>query len=359
MSVPSKSTTDRRANTPSTTGASTSASPTRSSTALWPSRTARCRSRRRAPPRHRPRPRPPRSNRWAPRSPLRRRTGCCWRAGFGPTPGQAEALAGQPLQQVVYGLTRPSGPATLSGPEPTDEEGNPLDSGRRLGRGSLLVARSHGPLRPAAGGAHDVHLARLVRELQREGQQPAADARPERPVPRTWRSAASTTCSSRSPPTRRCWCSSTASTTTSDEPNENYAREMMELFSLGADRGAYTEDDVREMARALTGWRAEWSEERGPAQLPLRSHRHDTGAKTVFGQTRQLELGRRGAPVRHPPAARLVLRDEAVGLLHPDAAGRSDARVAAGPLHRLGLQHPRGASRRSCSTPTSTKAPSS
>ena len=34
---------------------------------------------------------------------------------------------------------------------------------------------------------------------------------------------------------------------------------MMELFSLGADRGAYTEDDVREMARALTGWRADWS----------------------------------------------------------------------------------------------------
>ena len=37
-------------------------------------------------------------------------------------------------------------------------------------------------------------------------------------------------------------------------PNENYARELMELFTLGADRGAYTEDDVREQARALTGW---------------------------------------------------------------------------------------------------------
>src|SRR5438132_12154441 len=32
----------------------------------------------------------------------------------------------------------------------------------------------------------------------------------------------------------------------------SYAREMMELFTLGADRGAYTEDDVREQARALT-----------------------------------------------------------------------------------------------------------
>ena len=52
--------------------------------------------------------------------------------------------------------------------------------------------------------------------------------------------------------------------------NENYARELMELFTLGADRGAYTETDVRELARALTGWRADWSERRGPARLPLR-----------------------------------------------------------------------------------------
>ena len=43
----------------------------------------------------------------------------------------------------------------------------------------------------------------------------------------------------------------------------------MELFTLGADRGAYTENDVREMARALTGWRADWTT--APArQLPLR-----------------------------------------------------------------------------------------
>ena len=54
---------------------------------------------------------------------------------------------------------------------------------RRVGSGPLLVARSHGPLRPAARGADDVHLPRLVRQLQREGQQPAADARPEQPVP--------------------------------------------------------------------------------------------------------------------------------------------------------------------------------
>ena len=57
-----------------------------------------------------------------------------WRAGFGPTPGQAEALVGQPLQQVVFSLTRPSGSATLTGPEPVDEEGEPLDPANAWGQ---------------------------------------------------------------------------------------------------------------------------------------------------------------------------------------------------------------------------------
>jgi uncharacterized protein (DUF1800 family) len=69
------------------------------------------------------------------------------------------------------------------------------------------------------------------------------------------------------------------------ETNENYAREMMELFSLGADRGAYTEEDVKEMARALTGWTAEWTEENGLQNFRFEPSRHDNGLKTVFGQT--------------------------------------------------------------------------
>jgi uncharacterized protein (DUF1800 family) len=69
------------------------------------------------------------------------------------------------------------------------------------------------------------------------------------------------------------------------EPNENYAREMMELFSLGADRGAYTEDDVREMARALTGWTADWTESAGLQNFRFLASRHDSANKTVFGQT--------------------------------------------------------------------------
>ena len=58
-------------------------------------------------------------------------------------------------------------------------------------------------------------------------------------------------------------------------PNENYGREMMELFTLGADRGAYTEDDVRAQARSLTGWQNRWSKNRGPVDFHFDAAEHD------------------------------------------------------------------------------------
>jgi len=61
-----------------------------------------------------------------------------------------------------------------------------------------------------------------------------------------------------------------------EKPNENYARELMELFSLGV--GNYTEKDVREAARAFSGWATNGAEFSFEAEL------HDTGAKTVLGQ---------------------------------------------------------------------------
>jgi uncharacterized protein (DUF1800 family) len=67
--------------------------------------------------------------------------------------------------------------------------------------------------------------------------------------------------------------------------NENYARELMELFTLGADRGAYTENDVRELARSLSGWDYDWSEELGVHNFHWdEMNRWDPGYKTVFGK---------------------------------------------------------------------------
>ena len=86
-------------------------------------------------------------------------------------------------------------------------------------------------------------------------------------------------------------------------PNENLARELMELFTLGV--GNYTEADVKEAARCLTGWTVDrgrfWVDPTG----------HDAGEKTVLGRT-----GRWGG-------------DDLVGMLaaHPAAARRLAGRL--------------------------------
>jgi uncharacterized protein (DUF1800 family) len=66
-------------------------------------------------------------------------------------------------------------------------------------------------------------------------------------------------------------------------PNENLARELMELFTLGV--GHYSETDVREAARALTGWRVD----RAAATATPAPKQHDDGGKTVLGVTGDLD----------------------------------------------------------------------
>lgn len=63
------------------------------------------------------------------------------------------------------------------------------------------------------------------------------------------------------------------------QPNENLARELLELFTLGV--GHYTEQDIRETARALTGL----SIDRLAGQFRFAPRLHDAGEKTIFGQT--------------------------------------------------------------------------
>ncbi len=61
-------------------------------------------------------------------------------------------------------------------------------------------------------------------------------------------------------------------------PNENFAREVMELFTMG--RGNYTEEDIRESARAYTGWGFNLS-----GEFVSRQNAHDTGNKTFLGRS--------------------------------------------------------------------------
>lgn len=68
-----------------------------------------------------------------------------------------------------------------------------------------------------------------------------------------------------------------------EHPNENFAREVMELFALG--EGHYTEKDVTEAARALTGF----SLSRETQEFMYRPYFHDNGTKTVLGQSGELD----------------------------------------------------------------------
>jgi len=66
------------------------------------------------------------------------------------------------------------------------------------------------------------------------------------------------------------------------DPNENYARELFELFTLGEGNG-YTEQDIINSARALTGWIANYSQVNSLSYF--HEPYHDTDPKTIFGQT--------------------------------------------------------------------------
>jgi uncharacterized protein (DUF1800 family) len=70
---------------------------------------------------------------------------------------------------------------------------------------------------------------------------------------------------------------------TSRAPNENLARELMELFILGVNR--YTESDVKELARALTGYQVE----RSSGAVTFNQRRYDANTKTILSRTNSFD----------------------------------------------------------------------
>jgi uncharacterized protein (DUF1800 family) len=207
-----------------------------------------------------------------------------WRAGFGPAPGQTAALAQRDVASAVLALTRPSGAARLVGPAPHDDNGQPLAPADAWGHDHLSwmdrMIRSDQPLveRMALvwhdwfatsndGVGSQQQMLDQVQTFRDKGMGTFDDL------------LAAVTAD----PAMLVWLNGTSNNKWS--VNENYARELMELFTLGADRGAYTETDVREMARSLTGYRNDWSAERGSYNFRYDASFHDTGAKTIFGQT--------------------------------------------------------------------------
>jgi Protein of unknown function (DUF1800) len=74
-----------------------------------------------------------------------------------------------------------------------------------------------------------------------------------------------------------------SSTNRKAHPNENYARELMELFCLG--EGNYSEKDVQELARCFTGWEIK------SGKFRFNQFQHDSGSKTVLGKTAAFDDG--------------------------------------------------------------------
>lgn len=102
--------------------------------------------------------------------------------------------------------------------------------------------------------------------------------------------------------------------------NENYARELMELHTLGVD-GGYSQKDIIEVARILTGWGFKRKDNGGFA---FRKQLHDMGSKTVMGKTfpagRGIEEGMELLKflTTHPSTARFISHKLAVRFISDD-----------------------------------------
>ena len=240
-----------------------------------------------------------------------------WRAGFGPRPGDVQALTGKRIEAAVLSLTRPSGPANLVGPEPVEEEGHPLDpidawgqdhcwwldrmirsdqqliermtfiwhdwfanSNEQVGSQKLMLEQNELFREMALGSFHDLFLAVTTN------------------------------------PAMLIFLNGTSNTKW--DPNENYAREMMELFSLGADRGPTPRPTcARWHGRSRAGptnGPLNWATTTSTTNLQPRRRSQDD-----LRPDEQLRLRRRCRALRQTPAPSLVLRHQAVGVLHPHA----------------------------------------
>ena len=199
-----------------------------------------------------------------------------WRAGFGPRAGDVEALAERGLRGAVHSLTRP-GSERLAGPAPSvrlnsEQWGHDhlwwLDRMVRSSRPLVerMTLNWHDWFATSRAGVDSGALMRKQNELLR------------RNALGSFRTILTEITRD---PAMLLWLSGSENTKWS--PNENYAREMMELFTLGAGRG-YSERDVREQARALTGFRNDWDDGIGAHAFRYDPEFHDGSRKRIFGR---------------------------------------------------------------------------
>jgi uncharacterized protein (DUF1800 family) len=219
------------------------------------------------------------------------------RAGFGPTSAEVEAASRMDRAAVVAALTAPPGPdlGGLSapvpnlGPDPAPRSG-PLTFAERANvdtvRGRQLRTMIQWWLDRLTVADHQAfekllffwhgHWATSVKKV----------LRPQLMLTQhlTLRSSLDFSVMARNmvaDPALIFWLDGELNTKVS--PNENLGRELMELFTLGI--GNYTERDVKEAGRALTGWRIDYREARAHATASF----HDAGMKTILGVTKPFD----------------------------------------------------------------------
>jgi uncharacterized protein (DUF1800 family) len=205
-----------------------------------------------------------------------------WRAGFGPRPGEADKLAALGLHGAIRSLTRPRA-ERLTGPKPHDDNGNPLAPYDAWGHDQLWwldrMVRTRRPLIERmtlvwhdwfATSNDGVDSQKLMLRQNTLFRTHALGSFRDLLVEVT------------RDPAMLLWLSGSDNSRYS--PNENYGREVMELFTLGHGSG-YTERDVREQARALTGFRNDWKDDVGPVNFRYDASYHDPGVKRIFGHS--------------------------------------------------------------------------
>jgi uncharacterized protein (DUF1800 family) len=199
-----------------------------------------------------------------------------WRAGFGPFPGEARRLAPLGVPAVVERLLHPRGPQ-VAGP-PMRIEGAPLDPVNVYGQDSLWwldrCIRTRQPLAERMTLNWHDHFATSNAKVGDVRQMMAHYRVLRRGALGGFRGLAHALL--RDTAMQR-WLDLSGSEAGS--PNENFARELFELFTLGVNNG-YTERDIREAARALTGFTYD-HETRRAGYDP---ERHDGGVKRILGR---------------------------------------------------------------------------
>jgi uncharacterized protein (DUF1800 family) len=210
------------------------------------------------------------------------------RVTFGPTAAEVDAAAAAGPAATVERLLRPAAPPALPDLGPDPFAALPPHAGRDARRQARAVAREQIATatwwwlgRMYAGGAAEKlaffwhgHWATSVQKVRSAhlmlGQQ------------QTFRryghdDTAPLVRAMLRDPALILWLDGQRNTARA--PNENLARELMELFTLGA--GSYTEDDVKAAARALTGWRVD----RAAGTARFLPRRHDGSPVTLLGRT--------------------------------------------------------------------------